>query len=94
VPGIDGAPALDGEVPLCGLLGEEELLLRELLLEDELLVEDELLEGMELLLVGICAEGGWLLVEVVLQPPASDSSTMGSSSRGAGVFTRDTCTSR
>ena len=83
VPGIDGAPALGEEVPLCGLL-----------LEDELLDDEELLEGMELLLVGICAEGGWLLVEVVLQPPASDSSTMGSSSRGAGVFTRDTCTSR
>jgi hypothetical protein len=89
VPGIDGAPALDDELLLDGLLLEGELLDGEELLDDE-----DLLDGMELLLVGIWAEGGWLLVEVVLQPPASDSSTMGRSSRGAGVFTTDTCKSR
>jgi hypothetical protein len=50
--GMDGEPAL-GE-----LLAGEEGLLRELLLEEELLDDEELLEGIELLLVGIWADGG------------------------------------
>jgi len=45
--GMDGEPALEE------LLAGEEGLLRELLLDDE-----ELLEGIELLLVGIWADGG------------------------------------
>lgn len=48
---------MDGEPALEELLAGEEGLLRELLLE-ELLDDEELLEGIELLLVGIWADGG------------------------------------
>lgn len=95
---MDGAPALGEDAPLLPellreLLLEEELLDVELLREEGLL-EEELLEGMELLLVGICTEGGWLLLDVVLQPATSTESRMGSSRPGGGSFTADTCRSK
>jgi hypothetical protein len=86
LPGLPGLPGMDGELALGELLPGEEGLLRELLDEEELL-EDELL-------VGICAEGGWLLLEVVLQPASSDKSTADSSHCGLRGFTACTCTSR
>lgn len=95
---MDGAPALGEDAPLLPellreLLLEDELLDVELLREEELLGE-ELLEGIELLLVGIWTEGGWLLLDVVLQPAASTDTRMGSSRAGGGSFTADTCRSR
>jgi hypothetical protein len=93
LPGLPGLPGMEGELALGELLPGEEGLLRELLDEEELL-EDELLEGIELPLVGICAEGGWLLLEVVLQPASSDKSTADSSHCGLRGFTACTCTSR
>ena len=96
--GIDGAPALGEDAPLLPellreLLFEDELLDVGLLREEELL-EEELLDGMELLLVGICAEGGWLLLDVVLQPATSTDIRTGRSRPGGGSFTADTCTSK
>ena len=85
---------MDGEPALGELLAGAEGLLRELLREEELLDDEELLEGIELLLVGIWADGGWLLVEVVLQPPISAARTTGRSSRGCSAFTASTCTCR
>ena len=90
-PGIDGDPALGEEEALLEALPLDCELLRELLRDEELL-EDELLEGIELLLVGICTDGGWLLVEVVRQPPSNDSITTGSSNWR--VFTACTCRSK
>ena len=49
---------------------------------------------MELLLEGICADGGWLLDEVVLQPLNGASSTIASSPSGARCFTVNTCRNR
>jgi hypothetical protein len=92
---MEGAPPL-GELLelalLLELLREEELREEELLDEEELLEEELLDEGIELLLVGIWTDGGWLLLEVVLQPPASADSNTGRSNRAWRGFTASTCT--